>query len=207
MLSAPRMNLTSANYNVPEVEWRIRLVKEIIRATIHIINFHRIPNLMRTHAILSIGKILNYFTTKVGVSTTMNTKAVLNGEYLDYKNHLKLRYGKYYKVHENETLQNIKKSRTQSAICLGLCGNQQGGYHFRSFPTRKKTKKKGWDEIPMTDTVINKFSTLGKDQPEHLNFREIKIRLIGEVELTGLDGEPADTAQQTKTVEENVLFQ
>ena len=66
MLSAPRMNLTSANYNVPEVEWRIRLVKEIIRATIHIINFHRIPNLMRTHAILSIGKILNYFTTKKG---------------------------------------------------------------------------------------------------------------------------------------------
>ena len=141
MLSAPRMNLTSANYNVPEVEWRIRLVKEIIRATIHIINFHRIPNLMRTHAILSIGKILNYFTTKIGISTTMNTKAVLNGEYLDYKNHLKLRYGKYYKVHENETLQNIKKSRTQSAICLVPCGNQQGGYHFRIVPTGKRTKK------------------------------------------------------------------
>ena len=40
----------------------------------------------------------------------------------------------------------------------------------------------------MPGTVIDLVNILGKDQPEHLNFNYGKGQLIGEVELTGVDG-------------------
>ena len=57
----------------------------------------------------------------------------------------------------------------------------------------------------MTDTVINWVNTRGKDEPEQLIFRDRKGRLIGEVDLTGVDGEPTETPQQIETVEETYL--
>ena len=83
---------------------------------------------MTIYEILNIGRMLNYFPTKAGVSTTMIPQAILNREKLDYEKHLQLHYGQYYQVHENETPCNSEKARTQGAICLGPCGNQQGSY-------------------------------------------------------------------------------
>ena len=82
---------------------------------------------MTIHEILNIVKMLNYFMTKSGVSTTNIPRAILNGENLDCKKHIQLHYGKYWKVHENETPHNSQKARTQGAICLGPYGNRQGG--------------------------------------------------------------------------------
>ena len=48
---------------------------------------------------------------------------VLNGKYLDYDKNLRLEYGQYSQVHENETSCNSKKARTHGAICLVPCGN------------------------------------------------------------------------------------
>ena len=94
----------------------------------NILTFNRIPKLMTTHAMLNIGKMLNYFPTKAGVSTIMIPRAILNGENLDYERHLPFQDGKYCQVHENETPHRIDKYWTQSAICIGPSGNQKGGY-------------------------------------------------------------------------------
>ena len=85
--------------------------------------FHKIPSLMTIHAIINIGKMLNYFLTKVGVSNKIISRDILNGENLDYEKYLRLQYGEYSQVHENETPCNSKKAITQGAICIGPCGN------------------------------------------------------------------------------------
>ena len=59
----------------------------------------------------------------------------------------------------------------------------------------------------MPDTVIDQVKTLGKDQPEHLTFRDRKRRIIGEVNLTVVDGEPTEIPQKIETVEETELGQ
>ena len=59
----------------------------------HSLSFHRIPKLMMIHEIINIGKMLNYFMTKVGVPNTMVPRDILNGENLDYKKHLQFQYG------------------------------------------------------------------------------------------------------------------
>ena len=76
-----------------------------------------------------------------------------------------------------------------------------------SFTKGEKITRYSWYEIPITDSVINQVNILGKDQPEHLTFRGGKGRLIGEVELTGLDVELTDTPQKIKTFGEKYLDQ
>ena len=123
MYGVSRVNLTSASEHVPDIKQRIWVVKERSRATRHSLPLNRIQKLMTIHAIINIGRMLNYFPTKAGVSTTMIPRAILNRHDLDYKKHLQLQYGKYCKVHENKTSCNSKKARTHGAICLVPCGN------------------------------------------------------------------------------------
>ena len=64
MPAGPRVNLTSANEQVPEIERQIHIVKERSCAFHHSLLFNQIPKIMTIHAKLNIAKILNYFTTK-----------------------------------------------------------------------------------------------------------------------------------------------
>ena len=83
-----RVNLTSANKHVSEIERCIRVVKEISRAFHHSIPFSWIPKLITIHAILNIANILNCFPKKKGISLELSPCSILTGESLYYKKHL-----------------------------------------------------------------------------------------------------------------------
>ena len=100
--AGPRVNLTSANEHAPEIERRILVVKKRSREFRHSLPFNRIPKLMTIHAILDIAKMLNYFTTKQGISSELSPSSILTGESLDYKKHLTLHPGQYCHVQENK---------------------------------------------------------------------------------------------------------
>jgi hypothetical protein len=57
----PMVNLASANEKVPEIERRIRVVKERCWATQYSLPFERIPKLMMIHIVLNVVKLLNFF--------------------------------------------------------------------------------------------------------------------------------------------------
>jgi hypothetical protein len=77
------VNLASANENVPDIERRIRVVRERCRATQHSLPFERIPKIMTIHIVLNVVKLLNFFSTKGGVSETLSPKTIMLGETLD----------------------------------------------------------------------------------------------------------------------------
>ena len=58
----------------------------------------------------------------------------------------------------------------------------------------------------MPDSVIKRVNTLGKDQPEHFIFTDLQGRLIGENELTGVDGE-MENPLQIEIIEDDDLDQ
>jgi hypothetical protein len=64
MPGGPMVNLASANENLPEIERRIRVVKERCRATRHILPFETIPKLMMIHIVLNVVKLLNFFSNQ-----------------------------------------------------------------------------------------------------------------------------------------------
>ena len=79
MPAGPRVNLTSTNKNVPEIERRIRVVKKRSRAFFHSLTFNCISKLISIHAILNIAKMPNYFTTKQGISSDLSPRSILTG--------------------------------------------------------------------------------------------------------------------------------
>ena len=165
MPAGPRVNLTSADEHVPEIERHNRVVKERSRSFCHSLLFNRIPKLMIIHAILNIAKMLNYFPKKQGIYSELIPRSILTGESLDCKKHLTLQPGQYCQVHKNKGPGNSDKARTQVAICLGPCVNLQGEFKFISIQTGQNITKYNWDEIPIPQTVINRFNVLVKDQP------------------------------------------
>ena len=189
MPGGPRVNLASSSEHVPEIERRIRVVKERCRASRHSLPFNRIPRLLTIHIVFNSVKLLNYFPVKGGISATISPKTIMTGETLHYKKHLRLQLGQYCQVHEEDQPRNSQLPRTQGAICLGPSGNMQGGFKFMTLKTMKKIVRRSWDPIPMPDTVIARVNELGKDQPEQFAFTDRNGQLIGDVKIPGVDGD------------------
>jgi hypothetical protein len=138
MVGGPQVNLTSASEHVPEIEGRIRVVKERSRSLQHSLPFNRIPRLVTIHIVFTAVKLLNHFPPKGGILDTVSPKTIMTGETLDFKKHLSLQLGQYCQVHEEDTLRNSQLPRTQGAIWLGPIGNLQGGFNFMSLTSGKR---------------------------------------------------------------------
>jgi Reverse transcriptase (RNA-dependent DNA polymerase) len=183
----PKINLTARNEHVPEIERRIRVIKERARAVRHSLPFSAIPKLMTTHLVLHVVKQLGYFPTKAGISESLSPRAIMMGETLDFKRDLALQFGEYCQVHEETEPRSGESPRTKAAICLGPSGNQQGGFKFMTLQSGKKITRRAWDRLPMPDTVITRVETLAEGQPTEFTFKDRKGRIIGDTELTGVD--------------------
>ena len=118
----PTVNLASAHEHVPEIERRIRVVKERCRASRHTLPFKRIPKLLTIYIVFNVVKLLNFFPTKGGISDSLSPKTIMSGETLDFKKHLSLQIGQYCQVHEEEQPRNSQIARTKGAISLGPSG-------------------------------------------------------------------------------------
>jgi hypothetical protein len=95
-------------------------------------------------------------------------------------------------VHEEDNLHNSQIARTKGAISLGPIGNLQGGLKFMALNSSKKIVRHSWDVIPMPDLMIDRVNALGRDQPHHMTFTDRHGRLIGDVEIPGVDDQEED---------------
>jgi hypothetical protein len=187
MPGGPMVNLASANEHVPDIERRIRVVKERCWETWHILPFETIPKLMTINIVLNVVKLLNFFPTKGGVFDTLSPKTIMSGETLDFKKNLSLQIVQYCQVHEEDTPRNSQVAHTKGAISLGQSGNLQGGFKFMALNSGKKIVRRSWDVIPMPIVVINRVNELGKNQPRLMTFTDRHGRLIGDMEIPGVD--------------------
>ena len=85
MLGGPRINLTSANEHVPEIELRIRFFKEITRAVRHSLTLNKIPKLFSIYIFFKVVRMINYLPIKGGVYLILRPNTILSGETLCYK--------------------------------------------------------------------------------------------------------------------------
>ena len=189
MPGGPYVNGTAANEHAPDIEWRIRVVKEQNCCQRHSLFFNQIPKMMTIRCVLNVCKLLNLFPSKGGIPDVYSSRTILTDQQLDYDKHFCIQLGEYCQVHEEEKPCNREYARTHGAICLGPCGNLQGGFYFMRLASGKNITRYIWDDIPMTDTVIRRVNQLVRGQPKRFLFTDQKGRPIGNVELTGVDGE------------------
>jgi hypothetical protein len=147
---------------------------------------HEDPNCTKCH------QAVDFFSTKGGISDTLIPKTIMSGETLDYKKHLSLHLGQYYQVHKEDNPPNSQIARTKGSISLGPSGNLQGGFKFMYLNSGKKMVCRSWDVIPMPDLVIGRVNALCRDHPQHMTLTDRHGRLIGDVEIPGLEDQEED---------------
>ena len=75
----------------------------------------------------------------------------------------------------------------KSAICLGPSGNTQVVFEFIIIHLEKKITRRSCYATPIPDTVIALVNELSKGEPEHFIFTDLKVRIIGDSDITGVD--------------------
>jgi hypothetical protein len=160
-----RVNITSRNEHVPEIERHIRTVKERARAVLTTLPFKKIPSRMLAELIYSCTFWLNSFPHSDGISRTLSPRGIITGSCLDYKKHCQLEFGEY--VHTHEEHGNGMTPRTIGAIALRPTGNAQGSMFFYSIDTGKRINRYKWTPLPMPNDVVNRVEQLAEGNEIH----------------------------------------
>jgi hypothetical protein len=191
---APKLNLASANKHVPEIERKIRVVKEWVRAVIYSIPFNSLPSRMLVQAVLFVTKQLNLFPVKGGLSLKLSPKQIVSGKVVQYK-FCAMGFGLYCQIHEEDQPRNGMVVRTQGAILLGPSGDAQGGHKFFTLTTDKVVIPWAWTELPTYAAVIERLHLLAKGMPALPIFTDCAGHVIGDVEdvyLHNIEDEDAE---------------
>jgi hypothetical protein len=157
-----RLNVTAANKR------SIRTMKERARTTIHGLPFKRLPKLMIQAVVYHAAKGLNQFPAKNGISDTLSPLTIMTGRANPDYNDLKLDFGSYLQVFEDNTPTNTTTSRNTGAIVLSPTGNAHGDYFFMSLVTGKRLSRHQWTEIPMTNAVISAVEAMAEKEGQPL---------------------------------------
>jgi hypothetical protein len=156
------INTTAVREHIPEVERKIRLIKERGRGILKTLPFKKMPRLMLIELIYHTVLWLNAFPAKSGVSEMLSPRKIVYRHKLDFAKHCKSLFGTYCEVHDDPTCTNTMATCSTPAIVLGPSGNLQGTYKFLSLATGKKVKRRAFTLYPMPDSVINKVEAYGK---------------------------------------------
>ena len=117
------INTTSANEHVPEIERRIKVIKERTRAEKASLPYTYLPIVMVAELINHVITWLNVFSAKTGVGV-LSPRLIVMVNQLAYSEHCRCTYGTYVQTHE-EGSNDTDEERTVDAMCLGPTGNNQ----------------------------------------------------------------------------------
>jgi Reverse transcriptase (RNA-dependent DNA polymerase)/Zinc knuckle len=154
------LNIVTADDHVGEIERSIRTIKERVRTLIHGLPFRRLPRLMVREMVFAAVKLLNQFPVSGGISDTMSPYTIMTGRPSIDFNALKLEFGLYVQVFENNNPTNTMKERNTGAIVLSHTGNVQGDYFFMSLETGRRISRHAWTLIPMPQMVIDRVEQM-----------------------------------------------
>ena len=106
--------------------------------------------------------LLNDFSSKEGVSQTMNPAMIVTGAQMPDHNMKRIVFGSYAQVHMGTT--NTMKHGSMSGIVLS---NEEGGTYFMSLLSGRQIHSHNWTETLINDEVIAKVEELAcfKGQP------------------------------------------
>ncbi len=129
MMRNVKLNTASAKEHVGEVERFIRVVKEHVRALRSRLLYNKLPKRVVIAIVKHVGRWLNVFCPKNGISNNISPRTLITGVKLDYNKHCRIEVGAYAQVHEEPDPSNdTGKYRTTGAIALEHNDNMQGGY-------------------------------------------------------------------------------
>ena len=161
-----RLNETSRDDHVGDIERYIRMVKERMRAIYNTLPFQKIPAWLVIEMAKTAVFWLNAFPAAGGASQDLSPRTILTGQQVDYKCHCRFQFGEYTQTHEEHN--NSMNPRTVGAIALRPVGNGQGCFYFLSITTGRVLNRQHTTALPMPDKVIDKIHRMAQQQKNNL---------------------------------------
>lgn len=138
----------------------MRSLKERIRSTVHGLPFKRLPKLMLMEIAKKGIQDLNMFPNKNSVCKHTSPVSLITGQQTPNYNAMKIEFGSYAQVFEDNDPTNTNKARTLGAIALTSTGNENGDHYFMSLSTGARISRRNWTELPITDIAIARVEAL-----------------------------------------------
>jgi hypothetical protein len=196
------VNPTGKSQHVPQVERKIRVVKERVRSHINVLPF-KLTKLLLVQLVSYCVQMINV----VPQSTTyanMSPKEMFSGRKLDFSRDVRVSFGDYCQIHEdNEVGKNSMAERTADAIALKMKGNLQGTAEFLSLSSWRIVSRDNVDgvvqeyDVPVFEDFQNDVVNFDTDEvvmPENNilidNFVPIDNSVEGEVHQEVVQNQP-----------------
>ncbi len=162
------LNVVPADCHVGEIERSIRTIKERLRSCVHGLPFSRLPRIMIRHLVADVVRCLNQFPWTNGISETMSPASIVTGVGNPAYGNMRLEFGSYVQVFEDNDPSNTLRARSIGAIALTPTGNAQGDYYFMSLASGDRISRHSWTPLPMTDTAIARVHALASHEKQPL---------------------------------------
>ena len=157
-----RLNETSRDEHVGDIERYIQTVKERMRAIYNTLPFQKIPAWLVIEMAKTAVFWLNTFPAAGGASHNLSPRTIITGQQVDYKRHCRFQFGEYAQTHEEHD--NSMNPRTVGTIALRPVGNGQGSFYFLNIATGRVVNRLHATPIPMPDDVIDKIHRMARQQ-------------------------------------------
>jgi hypothetical protein len=173
-----KVNSTGKSQHVPQIERKIRQVKERVRSHISVLPF-KLTKQMLLQLVLFCVQSINIIPQNTNDSK-LSPKEMFTGRKLDYSRDMRISFGEYCQIHEdNEVGKNSMSERTADAIAIKMKGNLQGTAEFLSLSTWKIVSRDKWTALPMPRTVIEKINLKAENEKSNFTAENIDVVVIG----------------------------
>ena len=157
----------AANEHNPFAEREIRFVKDRQRCYWDKLPYKQVPKIMVDENITDVFYWINQHLREESIAKDISPGAVIEGRGPHNASNLEVTFGAYCLVYRES--KNNRTPRSIRAIALRP-SNSQGGYYFMSLNTGKRIHGHQWDELAITDEVIDRVHELAaKEKADFLD--------------------------------------
>ena len=185
-----KMNYSSAQEHVPDIERSIRVIKERFRSLFHRLPYKCITKQMVKYGAMECVRWLNSFPTKGGISNYYSPRTIITGRTIDYNKHCVIPFGSYVQASQENNPTNTTAPRTIGCIYLRSLDTYQGGHELLNLNTNKIITRSKVINIPITQQVIERVEYIANKEgmKPDLVFKNRKGDLIQDDDLiAGVD--------------------
>ena len=148
------VNTTAAREHVPEIEHRMRTIKERVRSGTSDFPFNPVPMLVLVQTVYTICLWLNAIQSLSGMDRGLSPRELVTGRGVDYNKYCRAYLGDYIQASTDKVITNNNTPRTHGCIALGPSGNRQGSLKCFDLETSKLVVCRIAKHIPWPDRML-----------------------------------------------------
>jgi hypothetical protein len=189
-----QVNTTAKNEHVPDIERAGRTIKERVRAFWNTLPY-KLSQILVIYLVYYCISAINMTPKQGSAFGRVSPREVFLGRKLDYNKDMKLSFGDYAQVHQDDIITNTMAERTVGALALGPMGNIQGGYRFLNLATWKPITRRKWTALPVPQHVIDHVNLKSESDKRVSGQPTVRVG-SGDIEDDQYDEQPDEEVQQ-----------